>query len=88
MLLLPFIENAFKHGKTGKNNELHIDLSDRNDILYFRVKNASDPDKRKDEVSGIGIKNVKRRVALLYPDHNTIDINSTKNCFEIKLSLI
>lgn len=67
MLLIPFIENAFKHGQTrdGINTKIEISLYG-NDFL-LKVSNKTSGSKVKDKCSGIGLENVKKRLDLLYP---------------------
>ena len=71
MLLIPFVENAFKHG-TGmiENAEIDIDLKVERDILTFSVHNkfSKESVEIKDKSSGIGLANVQRRLDLLYGD--------------------
>lgn len=76
MLLLPFVENSFKHGVAAATDSawITIDLSVKNDFLTLKVENSK-PDAtgfNPDEAafaSGIGLKNVRRRLELLYQEH-------------------
>ena len=67
MIYLPFIENAFKHGSIEENNGIQILLLVTDHSIHFSISNKVAPNKRKDRVGGIGIKNVQRRLELLYP---------------------
>jgi sensor histidine kinase YesM len=73
MLLIPFVENAFKHGVgMVENPSIEIKLSSNEEGLFFSVKNkVSEGSKleKKDDSSGIGLTNVKRRLELLHPNH-------------------
>ena len=73
MLLIPFVENAFKHGAAKiKAPEINIHLSAKNNILKFEVKNKYQKNsvEVQDKDSGIGLTNVQRRLSLLYQkDH-------------------
>lgn len=77
MLLIPFVENAFKHG-TGFIYQPVIDilLSVQNDELVFKVKNKCNKNEAelKDTASGIGLQNVSRRLSLLYGREHTLEI--------------
>jgi two-component system, LytTR family, sensor kinase len=90
MLLIPFVENAFKHG-IGYMNEPAIDirLTCKEGVLVFQVKNKFDKesDTSKDEGSGIGLNNVRSRLKLLYPDKHNLTIDANKNLFSIRLTL-
>jgi sensor histidine kinase YesM len=90
MLLIPFVENAFKHG-TGYADHPFIDvnLTVTKGLLVFLVKNKFDQvaDTSKDETSGIGLSNVRSRLTLLYPDRHKLVIHSDNNLFSINLTL-
>ena len=89
MLLIPFIENAFKHG-TGlvEHPEIEIELKVSDNKLFFMVKNKFVPtDTVKDKTSGIGLTNVKRRLELLYGNNHTLTISNNHNIFVISLAL-
>jgi two-component system LytT family sensor kinase len=89
MLLIPFVENAFKHG-TGliQNPEIEIELMAEHDKLYFIVKNKFiQTETVKDKTSGIGLVNVKRRLELLYGNRQQLTINKTNDWFTASLQL-
>jgi two-component system, LytTR family, sensor kinase len=90
MLLIPFVENAFKHG-TGYVNQpvIEINLAAREGVVIFQVKNKfdRDTDVSKDESSGIGLSNVRSRLALLYPGTHDLVVTTDKNVFSIHLTL-
>jgi sensor histidine kinase YesM len=89
MLLIPFVENAFKHGNgLSDNPEIRIDLSEANDELDFSVRNKySGSDKVKDKTSGIGLTNVKRRLGLLYPAKHQLQIDDSGGWYNVHLKL-
>lgn len=87
MIFLPFIENAFKHGKTDQLNAIDISLSIERERIFFTVKNSIGVDKRKDDVGGIGIKNVIRRLEILYPQSHVLKIFREDNLFFAELTL-
>ncbi len=86
MLLLPFIENSFKHGKF-INGVLNIDifLKLNKDELYFTIKNNRNLEEG--NISGIGLKNIKKRLELLYPNQHELQIVKDEKTFEICLIL-
>jgi sensor histidine kinase YesM len=89
MLLIPFVENAFKHG-TGwvQNPEISIFLMANNNQLDLVVKNKYVvTDGTKDKTSGIGLANVKRRLELLYPGQHQFSIEKDNEWFTVSLHL-
>lgn len=90
MLLIPFVENAFKHG-TGytPHPAIDIQLVMKEDVLIFEVLNEydNDPNASKDENSGIGLANVKTRLQLLYPERHQLQIREEPPLFHITLTL-
>jgi two-component system LytT family sensor kinase len=90
MLLVPFVENAFKHG-TGYVTDpfIRIRLAVRQDTLTFEVSNkfSRDPDESKDEDSGIGLVNVRTRLNMLYKDRHGLKIREEGQLFHITLTL-
>lgn len=86
MLLIPFAENAFKHGGMLQHPEIHVSLSVMNNKLHFTVKNKfEDSTAIKDKTSGIGLTNVKRRLELLYPGKHVLKIDKQQGWFIIEL---
>ena len=90
MLLIPFIENAFKHG-TGTLDEPVIDiyLKISEGLIDFRVKNKFNPanEEIKDRTSGIGLQNVIRRLNLLYDQKHILSINKENGWYSISLQI-
>ena len=90
MLLIPFVENAFKHG-TGliEGALIKVRLRVENNKLDFTVQNKYDPSSTevKDKTSGIGLTNVKRRLNLLYGNNQCLLITQTDNWFNVSLQL-
>ena len=90
MLLIPFVENAFKHG-VGliEQPAISIDLSVRDKTLYFEVRNRYNgaSEEVKDKTSGIGLVNVRRRLKLLYGDQQHLEITRGNGWFTVTLQL-
>ena len=91
MLLIPFVENAFKYGISFREpSHISINLEMKEHTLNFDVYNSkhpraeNDPEKHK---SGIGINNVKQRLQLLYPNKHNLFIRETGKEFFIHLTL-
>jgi sensor histidine kinase YesM len=89
MLLIPFIENAFKHGNGMlQNPEIRISLKVENGLLDFHVKNKyAEEESPKDKTSGIGLTNVKRRLALLYENKHLLSIDKSNGWYSVSLQI-
>jgi len=87
MLLIPFVENAFKHGITvNEKPVITINLATDDGLLKFKVQNKVEPGNyAKDNSSGIGLTNVKTRLNLLYPKAHELNIMNRDGVFEIDL---
>lgn len=90
MVFIPFIENAFKHSNIEDKNEgwIHISLNNKEDEVVFQVDNSkSSKELSKDEVGGIGLENVKRRLELVYASDFDLIINDSLNSYSIMLRI-
>jgi len=93
MLLLPFIENSFKHGVSGELETVWIslDLHVESNKLIFKVENSKSPEEENVKISsyrsGIGLKNVKRRLDLIYGKDYDLKILDEKDTFLVVLKL-
>jgi two-component system, LytTR family, sensor kinase len=90
MLLIPFVENAFKHG-TGmiQNPVINVTLEASTYGIHVNVRNKFNPSEdTKDTSSGIGLQNVKRRLDLLYKDLYALKTYTEENWFVVELKLI
>lgn len=90
MLLIPFVENAFKHGTTLiEDAEININLQIINEVLCFFVSNKFNHDtgKAKDNTTGVGLTNVKKRLGILYGDRYQLNIVIHKNWHTVSLQL-
>lgn len=85
MLLVPFVENAFKHGDF-RNKGFDMKISDNNKILHFYLSNFK-KEKMKDSVSGIGIENVRKRLEILYPKKYELNMIETETNFTVDLKI-
>lgn len=91
MLLIPFVENAFKHGVSlTENGYIFIDLKENKGKLVFKVENKTSPShqlEQKDGSSGIGLTNIKRRLELLHPKKHQLKIEDLKDKYLIELQI-
>ena len=87
LLLIPLTENGFKHGVLNdRNHPLQILLVIEGDKLIFNVKNKKNLD-NKDFTGGVGMENVKRRLALLYPGKHQLTISDAEETYKAELVL-
>ena len=90
MLLIPFVENAFKHGVGMiEHPAIEIRLDIKEGILHFSVRNRFNPDSAeiRDKTSGIGLGNVSRRLKLLYGNQHVLHISQEGGWFAVLLEL-
>ena len=89
MLLIPFIENAFKHGiGMVQRPFIYIEIEIVEQKLFFMVSNNYNAENRsKDENSGIGLANVRNRLELLYPAKYQLLVTGENNVFKAQLNL-
>ncbi|MEN0002977.1 MAG: histidine kinase [Bacteroidota bacterium] len=90
MLLVPFVENAFKHGKKqGAAPGITIQLSANEQVYRFEVKNQIDRqgNPSKDAVGGIGLQNVRRRLMLLFGNNYQLDLCTEEYQFRAFLQI-
>jgi len=88
MLLIPFVENAFKHG--GIYNGLltiNIDIKLKNNRLDFTVSNTFIDDNNKMTIGGLGIGNIKKRLGYNYGENYTLEREVMENQYIVKLSI-
>lgn len=88
MLLIPFVENAFKHSKVEDLNKgwIKIKLRTGDDNILFQVQNSV-PDSHftKDQAGGIGLQNVRRQLELVYPGRHELKIEAGLEVFSVEL---
>ena len=91
LLLMVFIENAFKHSSSSQSDAIEIDINltiSEKGLLTFECNNSFQEQSNTDNLSkGIGLKNVKKRLILLYPTRHTLKITSEKELFKVYLEI-
>lgn len=91
MLLIPFVENAFKHGISFREpSHIKIALEKKENTINFDVYNSKHPGRENDpekDKSGIGLSNVKQRLELFYPDSHELLIRENSKEFFVHLTL-
>ena len=87
LLLIQFIENAFKHGmeqaKAGSFLNMEIKLADG--WLYYTSENSIN--NREYSKGGVGLENVRKRLEMLYEGRHSLDINQTESTYQVKLAI-
>lgn len=91
MLLLPLLENAYKHGGTNTNGKffIKVNINQQQDIFQFEIENsmAIDAFVNNDEESGVGLKNVKENLKIVYPNKHVINIEKNKLSYKVYLRI-
>ncbi len=89
MLLIPFVENAVKHGAQSTNEQSKVDVSValKNAALQFYVVNSKPSVVPASKRNGMGLENVQRRLNLLYPKSHHLTINDREEEYRLKLSI-
>ncbi|MBY5958735.1 histidine kinase [Membranicola marinus] len=91
LILMVFVENAFKHSSSSQVDEISISIQiwmEAHNQFHFRCSNNYLSESNTKELSsGIGLKNVKKRLNLLYPQDHKLDIYQTDSHYEVNLIL-
>jgi len=92
LILFPFVENAFKHGfQNAQGNYVKIDLEHSTNHLVFKVENRTSKETAdkylNQEGKGIGLRNIRERLAHLYPNEYKLQILPEKEIFKIRLEI-
>lgn len=88
LLLLPFVENSFKHGAYTMEQQawVSLDIALKEDHLSFKLINGKNHSSNPPQ-SGIGLSNVKKRLSLLYPQAHDLRISEDEDSYVVTLSL-
>lgn len=86
MILLTFVENAFKHGQKEQGYFVHVCLKIAEEALHLQVVNSMG-EKVKNAIGGVGLDNVRRRLSLIYPDKHTLAIKIGKESYSVDLTI-
>lgn len=91
LLLLPYVENAFKHGVSHfpgtASVEITCKIDDKN--LHFKIRNSKNPlvERNENNKAGIGMVNVQKRLEMLYPGKYLLQVTETDDTFSVNLML-
>jgi LytS/YehU family sensor histidine kinase len=88
LIFIPFVENCFKHGAKAVAADfyVHIRLTAVNRTLIFSAENNIRPGYDTHD-SGTGLKNIKRRLELLYPGAHNLNVGKQKNIYRVHLEI-
>jgi LytS/YehU family sensor histidine kinase len=88
LILIPFVENAFKHGINAEESScIRISIDIDNNELRLEVFNNKVFVRREEEKSGLGIENTRGRLHLLYPNRHSLVITDTEESFSVLLTI-
>ncbi|WP_350288484.1 histidine kinase [uncultured Croceitalea sp.] len=89
MLLIPFVENAIKHGahSTNKQSSIDVSVSLKGTTLHFSVENSKPPLVTESNRKGLGLENVRRRLSLLYSNAHSIEISAKEKTYRVNLAI-
>lgn len=89
LLFIPFIENAFKHGSKKPNDQIKLNIAVNKKRLIFDCENKTRELNETEKVGpgGIGVENIQRRLALLYPKNHTLTIDKSQSHYHVHLTI-
>lgn len=89
MLIIPFVENAFKHGvaKSMEKSWISIAIEEKDQMLHVTISNSKSQGAMRSPSGGIGLANVKKRLDLLFSDSYKLDISEKNNRYDVFLSI-
>ncbi len=88
MILIPFVENAFKHGslKDGRLT-VQIRMEANENLIFFQVKNTSAPPDPAISSNGLGLENLRKRLEMNYPGNSRVEYGYSEGWFTAALTL-
>lgn len=90
LLLVPIVENCFKHCDFAENKHAytHLKISYKEGIIVFKASNSYNPEQQqKDVVGGVGLPNIHRRLALQYPEKHQLEITKKDGHYELLMQI-
>ncbi len=89
MLLIPLLENAFKHGDFEDNSKAfaHLKIAVDEKEFYFSIINTKTENRQKDEIGGVGLANIGKRLQVNYPGKYFFETKNEKDVFNVELKL-
>jgi hypothetical protein len=89
LLLIPFVENSFKHGASVMRGQqwIRLRITVKQETLYFDLSNSKPQLAIRSNNKGIGLVNVRKRLELLYPQNHFLKIESTETIYSVQLQI-
>ena len=89
MLFIPFLENAYKYSRIEEQAGAWVNMSIKSEDgkVHFKIVNSISQDVKSAHGSGIGIKNVRHRLDIIYPGKHQLSIEEQNNHFSVELVL-
>ena len=89
MLFIPFLENAYKYSRIEENEDAYVKIriAYEGGKVHLSMKNSISQNVKSTHGSGIGIKNVKHRLDIIYPGKHKLKIDEQSDCFNVDLIL-
>ncbi len=90
MILIPLVENCFKHCDFEENDQAFIEMNLvlSGDQLSFTTRNSYNPDdQQRDKTGGVGLENIRHRLQMKYPDEHHVTIKKDDQIFEINVQM-
>ncbi len=89
LILLPFVENCFKHGGAGEKGIfwINLKLNVYEDNFIFNIENCKKKKKTNSKNGGVGLKNIQQRLTLIYPNKHQLEINDNEDFFSVRLKV-
>lgn len=91
LLMIPFVENSFKHGASNAmdHTRIHLDISTVENQLTFIIRNDINPVvEKKEKRIKIGLKNVKKRLQILYPEKHNLQFPESNGIFTVAMHIV
>ncbi len=91
LLMIPFVENSFKHGASNAMDHarIHLQISTKHNQLEFKISNDMHPVvERENERIKIGLNNVKKRLRILYPEKHNLDFLEAGGIFTVTMTIM
>jgi sensor histidine kinase YesM len=89
LILLPFVENCFKHGGSAENGIFWINLKLKvyEDKFVFNIENSKKKKNDKTVNGGLGLQNIRQRLALIYQKQHSLKIEDNEDFFSVRLEV-